>query len=60
MLRELRSYCFSLVVCLPVGALGTGCADAPSVNEVTVVGTDYGFDVADTLPPGPTVFILTL
>lgn len=43
---------------LSVGAVATGCAENPSFNEVTVVGTDYAFEMADTLPPGPTVFVL--
>lgn len=33
-------------------------AQASSANEVTVTAVDYDFQVADTLPPGPTVFRL--
>jgi hypothetical protein len=35
----------------------TACAASqPSVNEVTVTGSDYAFGVPRTLPPGPTAF----
>lgn len=49
----------SLVVLgLVVAWMGVGCTAERPVNEVTVVGTDYAFEAPDTLPPGPTVFVL--
>ena len=36
---------------------GAACtAREAAVNEVAVRGTDYAFDVAEALPPGPTAF----
>lgn len=34
--------------------LFAGCANEQPLNEVTVVGVDYAFEVPDVLPPGPT------
>ncbi len=39
-------------------ALSVGCSDERPYNEVTVIGREYSFQVPDTLPPGPTVFVL--
>lgn len=46
------------IVGLSVGWMLSGCTTEPSFNEVTVVGTDYAFEAPDTLPPGPTLFVL--
>lgn len=58
MLRSLERRLLPLATLVLVGWTTTGCTGEPAVSEVTVVGTDYAFDVADTLPSGPTVFVL--
>ena len=45
-----------IAACLAVIA-AVGCtAPDPGPNEVAVRGTDYAFDVPQSLPPGPTAF----
>lgn len=58
MLRSLERHLLSLAALVLVGWATTGCTGEPAFHEVTVVGADYAFQVADTLPPGPTLFVL--
>lgn len=56
--RRGRTQLTLAIIGLSVGWILAGCTAEPSFNEVTVVGTDYAFEAPDTLPPGPTLFVL--
>lgn len=47
--------CFWVAPIIGLGGL-LGCSAAPAVQEVTVLGHDYAFQLPDSLPAGPTAF----
>lgn len=48
-----------LVAGLVAGSLFFGCSSQPADRDLTVVGTDYAFTVADTVPAGRTRIAFT-
>lgn len=55
--RRRGSAAVLVVLCMAASLAGVACtAPQAEVNDVIVRGTDYAFDVPDTLPPGQTAF----